>query len=42
MNGSFNNKFREEGTGKASWVALASYHIAEQWKEQTGNKVAEF
>ena len=40
MNCSLNDKFREEDTGTASWVALASYHVAVESKGENGNKAA--
>jgi len=42
MNCSLNHKFREEGTGTASWVALTSYHEAAESKEEKRNKAVAF
>ena len=38
INCRLNDKFREEGTGTASWVALASYHVAVESKGENDNK----
>ena len=38
INCSLNDKFREEGTCTASWVALASYHVAVESKGENDTK----